>query len=187
MELIYLEKTLEEPIIVELDMQKIAKSGFIWTIVLSILFIVINILIHKQVEIKISFWSVLLFIVGFVFLIILHEAFHLLGFIVFGKAKWTEIDYGVNLKLGVAYATTTKPLFNKDMKKALMLPFWTTGVLPTIIGFIIGSNLLVFLGAWLIAGAIGDIYMYKELIKYPKDALVKDDPEMPILYVYVNK
>ncbi len=98
--------------------------------------------------------------------------------------KLKELDYGVNLKLGVAYATTSRPLKNSAMKKALMLPFWTTGVLPSIIGFALDSYLLVILGAFLIAGAVGDFYMYKELRKYPNDSLIKDDPQLPKLYVY---
>ena len=65
-----------------------------------------------------------------------------------------------------------------------LLPFWTTGVVPTIIGFVVDSNLIVLLGAFLIAGAVGDFYMYKELRKYPKDCLVKDDSKLPKLYVY---
>lgn len=176
----------KQPIVIELNLNKISKVGLIWTIVLSIAFIGINMLIHKQTEITFTLKSVLLFFIIFIALIVLHEAFHLLGFMWFGKAKFKDLDYGVNLKLGVAYATTSKPLLNKDMKKALLLPFWMTGVLPTIIGFILGSNLLVFIGAWLIAGAIGDFYMYKELKKYPKNVLVKDDPNLPILYVYTN-
>jgi len=28
--------------------------------------------------------------------------------------------------------------------------------------------------------------MYKELRKYPKDALIKDDPQLPKLYVYTT-
>ena len=34
---------------------------------------------------------------------------------------------GVNLKMGIAYATTDIPLTNRAMKKALLLPFWMTG------------------------------------------------------------
>jgi len=103
---------------------------------------------------------------------------------IFGKIKYNQLNYGVNLKLGVAYATTTKPLKNAAMKKALLLPFWTTGVIPTLTGFLVDSFLLVTLGAVLIAGAVGDFYMYKELRKFPNGALVKDDPNLPRLYVY---
>lgn len=182
-ELISLEKN-EQPIVIEINMNKLAKSYLFWTVILSIVFIVLNMVIHRQTELTFSLWGIILFFVGYFSLIVLHEAFHLLGFMLFGKAKFRELEYGLNLKLGVAYATTKKPLSNKAMKKSLLLPFWTTGVLPSVIGFIIGSNLLVFLGANLIAGAMGDFYMYKELVKYPNNALVKDDPNLPILYVY---
>lgn len=88
--------------------------------------------------------------------------------------------------MGVAYATTTEIIPNKEMKKALLLPFWLTGVIPAVVGFIINSNLWIFLGAWLIAGAIGDFIMYAELRKYPQHYLVKDDPNLPKLYIYEN-
>lgn len=176
-----------EPTIIELNMRKIAKMNLWLTFVLCFLFIFINSIIHQRFTASFSFWDFLYFCVGYVILIILHEIAHLIGFIIFGKVKFDELSYGLNLKLGVAYATTSKSLKNSEMKKALMLPFWTTGVLPSVIGFTIDSFLLVLLGAVLIAGAVGDIYMYRELRKFPKDALVKDDPQLPKLYVYIRK
>lgn len=176
----------KDPLIIELDMKKIAKLNFWMTLLLGILFLAFNTIIHRQFhfEMAITLWNFLLFIVGYCALIILHELFHLIGFMIFGKVKWSQLNYGINVKLGVAYATTSKPLPNHAMKKALMLPFWTTGVLPTIIGFVFDNQLMVLLGAFLIAGAVGDFYMYKELRKFPNHALVKDDPQLPKLYVY---
>ena len=43
---------------------------------------------------------------------------------------------GVNLKLGVAYATTDKLMTNRAIRKALLLPFWTTGIVPALIGLL---------------------------------------------------
>ncbi|QBK24834.1 DUF3267 domain-containing protein [Ureibacillus thermophilus] len=174
----------KEPRIIELNLMRIAKVNFWLTILLSILFLAANSMIHGQFHFHITFWNFMLFLTGYFVLIILHELFHQIGFVIFGKAKWKQLDYGINTKLGVAYATTKKPLPNHAMKKALMLPFWTTGMIPSIAGFICNSQLLVLLGAFLIAGAVGDFYMYRELRKFPKDALVKDDPLLPKLYVY---
>ncbi|MCM3387571.1 DUF3267 domain-containing protein [Ureibacillus chungkukjangi] len=173
-----------KPNIIKLDMKKIAKMNIWFTFGLSVLFLIANSLIHQQFSVSISLWNILLFIVCYIALIGLHEIFHLFGFMLFGKVKFNQLDYGVNLKLGIAYATTTQPLTNTAMKKALLLPFWTTGVIPSILGFLFQSNLLVLLGAFLIAGAVGDFYMYKELRKFPNTSLVKDDPELPQLYVY---
>ena len=173
-----------KPKIIKLDMKKIARMNIWLTLGLSIGFLVANGLIHQQFTVSISIWNILIFIVSYIALIGLHEIFHLLGFMIFGRVKFNQLEYGVNLKLGVAYATTTKPLTNKAMKKSLLLPFWTTGVIPSVLGFTTHSNLLVLLGAFLITGAIGDFYMYKELRKFPDTSLVKDDPDLPRLYVY---
>ncbi|SOC08143.1 putative zincin peptidase [Ureibacillus xyleni] len=175
---------IKQPIVIELNMIKIAKLNLWLTILLSILFVIVNSLIYHRFSASFSFWDIFIFIVGYIILIALHEIFHLLGFMIFGKVKFKQLHYGINLKLGVAYATTSKPLKNAAMKKALMLPFWTTGVTPSLIGFMYDSFLIVILGAVLIAGAVGDFYMYKELQKYSKNALVKDDPNLPRLYVY---
>ncbi|MDN4494141.1 DUF3267 domain-containing protein [Ureibacillus aquaedulcis] len=175
------------PYVIKLDMKKISKMNIWLTFGLSVVFLFANALIHQQFSGSITFWDILLFLVSYIGLIVLHEVFHLIGFMVFGKVKFKQLDYGVNLKLGVAYATTTEPLANKAMKKSLLLPFWTTGVVPAMIGFLIQSNILVLLGAFLIAGAVGDFYMYKELRRFPDNSLIRDDPELPRLYVYEGK
>ena len=174
----------KQPIVIELNMQKVTRDNIILTIVLVISMIALNALIHQRFIFDFSLIDYLYLFTAYILLIILHEAFHLIGFMIFGRVSYKDLDYGVNLKLGVAYATTSKPLLNAAMKKALLLPFWTTGVVPTAIGFALDNFLIVIVGALLMAGAIGDFYMYKELRKYPKDAIVKDDPKEPKLYVY---
>ena len=174
----------KQPIVIELNMQKVTRDNIILTIVLVISMIALNALIHQRFIFDFSLIDYLYLFTAYILLIILHEAFHLIGFMIFGRVSYKDLDYGVNLKLGVAYATTSKPLLNAAMKKALLLPFWTTGVVPTAIGFALDNFLIVIVGALLMAGAIGDFYMYKELRKYPNDAVVKDDPKEPKLYVY---
>jgi len=56
-----------------------------------------------------------------------------------------------------------------------------------VIGYIDQSLILVLVGAWLIAGAVGDFAMYKELKKFPNDILIKDHPTEPKLYVVKTK
>lgn len=169
--------------IIEIDLKKVGWSSFIMTIVLSFVGMLIYTLLYSTSELSFTFLDILFFLIGYAGLIFLHECFHLIGFWFFGKVPWSSVSYGINLKLGVAYATTSLPLPNHAMKKALLLPFWTTGVAPMVIGYLIGSPLLIILGAWLIAGAAGDFAMYKELRKYPSDVYIKDDPEKPKLYV----
>ena len=171
-------------VVIELNMKKIARDNMVLTIVLIILLVGLNALIHQRFTGEFTLLSFFYFFAAYILLIILHEIFHLIGFILFGRIPYKELDYGINLKLGVAYATTKKPLTNAAMKKALLLPFCPTGILPTIIGLTLDNFVIVIVGALLIAGAIGDFYMYKELRKYPNDATVKDDSKEPKLYVY---
>lgn len=181
----------DEPIVIELDIKKLAKVNFLVTAGLSFLFLILQFFLHNGFTFKITIWSTLfyifLFILLYILLIVLHEASHLLGFILFGGVPFHSLKYGLNLALGVAYATTEQPLSNRAMRRALLLPFWTTGVIPTVIGFYLNSTLWLLLGAFLIAGAVGDFAMYKALKKFPPDVLIKDDPELPRLYVYTKE
>lgn len=182
---------MQEPVkfgVIELDLHEVSKQNMLFTIIGSIVLLGIYALIH---DFHLSFsWTffidVVIFIVAYVALIVLHEICHLVGFMLFGRVKRETLKYGLNLKMGIAYATTTELLPNTVMRKALLLPFWVTGVLPAIIGFVIGSPMLVLLGAWLIAGAVGDFAMYAGLLKYPKHCLVKDDEAYPRLHLYTT-
>ncbi|MBB4826956.1 hypothetical protein HNO89_004247 [Sporosarcina luteola] len=170
--------------IIEIDLPKVAKSGMVWTIISFILLLAILVVLKGEFEFTFSFRDLLLFVGGYTALIILHEAFHLLGFRLFGGVPWKRMVVGMNLKLGIAYATTDKPMTNSAIRKALLLPFWTTGIIPGLLGLYMESGILVGLAAFLIGGAAGDFTMYKELRKFPDDWLVKDDPERPKLYLF---
>lgn len=173
--------------IIDLDLQLIGRQSLIITVVLSITLLALNSVIHQDFEFFLSWSYVLIFIIGYIILIILHEISHLIGFMVFANVPFRSLEFGFNLKLGIAYATTNELVQSKSMKRVLILPFWVTGALPTLIGLVFNNSILVLLGAWLIAGATGDFAMYKELRKVSNDAWIKDDPELPKLYVYENK
>jgi len=174
--------------VIELDLHEISKQNILFTVFGSIVLLGIYALIHG---LHFSFsWTflfdILIFTVAYLALIVLHEICHLIGFMMFGRVKRDTLKYGLNLKMGVAYATTTELLPNTVMRKALLLPFWVTGVVPALLGFWLESPMLVLLGAWLIAGAVGDFAMYAGLLKYPKHCLVKDDETYPRLHLYTT-
>lgn len=176
-----------EPAIIELDLKKLTKQTLWWTIGCTVAFVTLLVLLQPQ---NLTFHplailrALCLFALLYTILIILHEACHLFGFWVFGGVPFRSMRYGIHKELGVAFATTDVPMENYAIKKALLLPFWLTGVVPTIIGFSVNSLIILIAGAFLIAGALGDFAMYRALRKFPKDALVKDDPFAPKLYVY---
>ena len=175
---------MEADRVIELNIEEIAPK-MLWTnVLLVVLFSVAYHFFGQPFTLRPSWSGILFFLVGYLLLIVLHELCHLIGFVVFGKVAVSSLKYGVNLKLGIAYATTSTPVQNHAMKKALLLPFWTTAVLPTIAGFWWDSQVLVLLGAMLAAGAMGDFLMYRELLKERNNAWVIDDPELPRLHIY---
>lgn len=175
---------LPEPTkIIELDLPNVMKKSLIITI-FSFLFLIGVHIYQVGFEFHISFWTFLFFFIGYIMLIILHEFFHLLGFRIFAHVPWKSMKVGVDLKQGIAYATTDQLMENKPLRKALLLPFWMTGVVPAVIGLVIENGLLLTLASFLIGGASGDFMMYKELKKLPDNILIKDDPQEPKLYIY---
>lgn len=174
--------------IVDLDLQRVAKTGLWVTLWVTLgIFgcdILIQLAIREELTISFSFWKVLFVVIGYIVLIVIHELFHLLGFRVFAGVPWRKMIVGVNLKLGIAYATTDEWMTNAAIRKALLLPFWTTGVIPAVVGLYLSDGVWLLLGGLLIGGAVGDFAMYRELKQFPDEWLVKDDPERPRLYLH---
>lgn len=170
--------------IINIDLTKVAKSGLYLTLLPLILLLIIHFYLVNDLYFKMTFFTLIQLFIGYIILIVLHEFFHLFGFWLFAKVPWKRMKVGINLKLGIAYATTDKLMTNRAIRKALLLPFWMTGIIPAIIGLSIDSAVLIILSALLIGGAAGDFAMYKDLKKLPNDWLIKDDPKLPRLYVY---
>ncbi|AOV09021.1 hypothetical protein BI350_01235 [Sporosarcina ureilytica] len=169
-------------------MSRIVKQMFYITSFSFIILFVLQITIHQMFSYTFTLLTfsldIIIFSASYLVLIVLHEFFHLLGFRIFSKIPWRKMKVGVNLKLGIAYATTAQLMTNQEIRKSLLLPFWMTGVLPAIIGLYTDSNMLIALAALLIGGAAGDFSMYKQLKKLPNDWLIKDHPTEPKLYLY---
>ncbi|WP_282019606.1 DUF3267 domain-containing protein [Planomicrobium okeanokoites] len=170
--------------VIELKLEEVATKMLWINILLVAVFAAAYHLLVEPLAFGFSLRGILYFIIGYMVLIILHELFHLIGFVIFGRVPLSSLTYGLELSKGYAYATTSSPLQNKKMRQVLLLPFWTTAVIPTIIGFWIQDQVLVLLGAMLAAGAAGDFFMYRELRKEKDEAWILDDPSQPRLHVY---
>ena len=173
---------------ITIDLPVVMRKSFYITLIALFICLVIQWLLYPNTIFMFSWRRFLgglsIVSIGYIVLIVLHEFFHLLGFHLFGKVPWRLMKVGVDFKKGIAYATTTKMLTNAAMKKALLLPFWMTGVLPAIAGLLCNQTSLLILGALLIGGAAGDFEMYRKLKLLPNHWMIQDDPEQPRLHVY---
>ena len=171
---------------IELKIDELASKARWFNVVVVIVFAGLYHIFNEALVFRFSLSGLLFFLFGYVGLIVVHELFHLIGFVVFGKVPISSLTCGVNLKLGIAYATTSAPVQNYAMRKVLLLPFWTTAFVPTVLGFWFDSQVLVLLGALLTAGALGDFIMYSKLRKEKNAAWILDDPLLPRLHVYTE-
>lgn len=170
--------------VIELNLSQVAKQSLWITLGSLILLIICDYLLYGTWIFSVSWSALFLTILGYIVLIVLHEFFHLLGFRLFGGVPWKKMQFGLNLELGVAYATMDQRLTNRAMRASLLLPFWMTGIIPALLGLYWQNGVLYVLAALLIGGAAGDFAMYVKLRKYPPNALIEDDSKEPKLYVY---
>lgn len=114
----------------------------------------------------------------------LHEALHGLAIRWYGHKP----RFGIALEKGVMYATTDNALFPRNQ-------FIAVALAPLVVMTLLGMILMVFLPdrlayyAGLIvvlnaAGAIGDLWMTAEVLRYPPDTLVRDEADSIRIYVH---
>ncbi|EJQ99880.1 DUF3267 domain-containing protein [Bacillus cereus] len=169
---------------VAVSMVKLNFYAFLIIFVLAFGISFLHALLSGGVQVEITLPTVLLFIIAMLVLVCIHEAIHLIGFRYIGGVPWSELKWGVNWKLGAAYAHSKQVITVKQMKTVLMLPFLPIGILPIVLGLAMNLQTLSFLGILLTAGCIGDIALYKKVSNFPDDALVKDHPSKPQFTVY---
>ncbi|MGU9538871.1 metalloprotease family protein [Clostridium tepidum] len=67
---------------------------------------------------------------------------------------------GFNIKTLTPYAHCKISISANIYIMALLLPSIMVGLLPTIIGLVLGIKMLVFVGSFLIVGGTGDFMIY---------------------------
>ncbi|PEU90071.1 diaminopimelate epimerase [Bacillus anthracis] len=170
--------------IVTVSMVKLNIYAFLIIFALAFGIGYLHIFLSGGVQFEVTLLTMFLFIIAMLVLVCIHEAIHLIGFRYIGGVPWSELTWGVNWKLGVAYAHSKQAITVKQMKKVLMLPFLPTGILPIVIGLATNMPSISFLGILLTAGCMGDIALYQKVSKFPDDAQVKDHPSKPQFTVY---
>ncbi len=120
--------------------------------------------------------SNLLLLPLFMVLVLLHEAFHAIGWKYAGGLKWSKFKFGFSWKGLAPYCHATAPMNIQGYRFGAALPGIVTGVVPLIIGTLIGDAMLTFASAIMISAAVGDIYVLWTLRAMPNHAQVIDHP-----------
>lgn len=154
--------------------------SIIFMIPLALLFIFISFLINKKVVLRYD-GDLLVLIYAYlvvILLVIIHEAIHGLTWAHFSKNKMKDIEFGV-IKWVAVYATCKSVLKRKEYLLGALMPLVITGIIPSIIGFILNNGVIIIIGYLLIVGAFGDLMIVQKVLSFKnndKDNLYIDHP-----------
>jgi len=126
------------------------------------------------------------FIIAFILGGFLHEILHALGFLIFGKLKFSQVKIGIIWKFITPFAHCRIPLKASVYRIALLLPAIILGIIPSIAAIIIGKSWLLIYGTLFTILAGGDFLILWIIKKVKSDELVKDHPKRCGCYIINN-
>ena len=116
--------------------------------------------------------------------IVIHELIHGFFAMKFSKQGMKSIKFGIYWKFLTPYCHCKEPLTVRDYRIVLLSPLIILGIIPTIIGFIIGQNGIYGFGLLFILAAGGDLVIYWKLRNENKNSLALDSPNKIGCIVY---
>ncbi|MDO4779993.1 MAG: DUF3267 domain-containing protein [Bacteroides sp.] len=126
------------------------------------------------------FCFILIFIGG----IVVHELIHGITWALFAKNGFRSIKFGVLWKMLTPYCHCKEPLRLRHYILGGLSPLIFVGVIPALVGIIIGNFYLMNFGFLFSAAAAGDIMIVLALWNEDKDTFVQDHPSEAGCYVY---
>ena len=123
----------------------------------------------------------LLFFVLFFVLVVVHELIHGLTWSLYAEHHFKDIEFGFMKEYLTPYCTCTTPLLKSHYIMGALMPCVVLGILPMLIGILVGSHLLFWTGIVMILAAGGDIMIVFKVLAYKslrdsKEILVYDHP-----------
>lgn len=115
-------------------------------------------------------------LVPFAGLVLVHELVHALGWKIAGNLRWRDFKFGFSWRGLSPYCHAKVPMTARAYRFGAMLPGIVTGVVPVVIGTLLRDPALTFLGAVLIGGAIGDLYVLWIIRRVAPTERVMDHP-----------
>lgn len=126
-------------------------------------------------------------VVGFIVLILLHEAIHAIGWKVASGLPWSAFTFGFAWRALAPYCHAKQPMGVNAYRIGGILPLIFTGIIPWLIGLALADATITVLGSILIAGAVGDIYVLHSLRNVPASASVIDHESNAGCVVLLNE
>lgn len=125
--------------------------------------------------------EILLFAVIFIVLIVAHELIHGLTWSVFAEHHFKDIDFGFMKEYLTPYCTCATPLTKRHYIWGALMPCIVLGIIPALLGILLGSGLLFWIGIVMTLSAGGDLMIVWKVMRYKKqegseEILIYDHP-----------
>lgn len=127
--------------------------------------------------------SFIVFMITFVVGIVVHEALHGFTWMWAGNLRLSDIKYGFIWKAMMPFAHSKKPLRKRAYQLGAAMPGLVLGVLPYLLGLLIGNSYVATMGMIMTLCAGGDVWILWMIRKEPVDAFIFDHPNKPGCYV----
>ncbi len=119
--------------------------------------------------------------------VVIHELIHGFFAMKFSKQGMKSIKFGFAWKTLTPYCHCKEPLTARDYRIVLLSPLIILGIIPTIIGLIIGHNGIYGFGLLFILAAGGDLIIFWNLRNENKNKLVLDSPDKCGCIIYESE
>ena len=127
--------------------------------------------------------SILVFFIGMVIGVVVHELIHGITWAIFAKRGWRSISFGVMWKLLTPYCHCDEPLSKVGYMAGGLMPCIILGIIPSVVALFTGHLVVLLWGIFFIAGAAGDIWMIWLLSKEKAGCMVLDHPSEAGFYI----
>ncbi len=126
-------------------------------------------------------WLTLLYFLGFLLLIVVHELIHGLTWSLFAEHHFKDIDFGLMVESFTPYCTCATPLRKTQYILGALMPCLVLGIIPSVIGILMGWPALLWVGIIMTLSASGDLMITAKVLghkpkKESKEVLVFDHP-----------
>ncbi len=121
-------------------------------------------------------FNFLVFVGLLVFFTLWHEGFHAIGWKYWGDLRWQDLKFGFAWRALAPYCHAKAPMRADAYRFGAALPGVMTGLVPFLGALVLGNGIMALVGAVMISGAVGDLYVLWVIRDLPPDALVRDHP-----------
>ncbi len=138
-------------------------------------------------EFDFSRYNLIVLLVLLIVLTVIHELIHGTCWSIFTPHRFKDIEFGFMKSSLTPYCTCLVPLKKGQYIFGTVMPLVLLGIIPMIIGIVIGNPNALFIGIIMADAAAGDIMVIDQILRYKsnaKDIVYLDHPTEAGLIVF---